>query len=329
MLEVSNDHKVKLLKYFQKGTYCTNEKLIDPDFGFSNIPQRAKDFLLDLSFETNYKVSKDTFNSSYEHNKNIIEDFFTSLDRVYGGGSRDIFISTSEKESLTGVTNHLELEVKLIKKFILKKYSKMYNNFRKTHGKKVIEETGSNICPYCYRSYINIIEADDSTKAITPDIDHFFPKSRYPFLSITLSNLVPSCLSCNQRAKNDEDFYKNSIYPPHKIFDKIEFDYDVYLNKIYIKNYKELIINPNYKMHLETFLIQETYATHTEILKNIVNKYRKYRHSKIEDLVKNTIGLSSSEIKKTVFYEYEFMNKKRELLYKLKKDLYNKIVSIR
>lgn len=322
MIEVSNQYKTKLLEYFQKDTYCTNDKLLDSEFGFTHIPQRAKDFLLDLSFEHNNKVSKSTFVSSYENNKQIIEDFFISLNSIYGIGSRDIFISTSANESLSGITDPLKLEVKYIKKFILKKYSNMYTNFRKTHGKKVIEETGNNICPYCYRSYINIIESsesDDTEKAITPDLDHFFPKSRYPFLAVTLSNLVPSCLSCNQRAKNDEDFYKNSVYPPYKLFDKIEFDYDVYLNKIYIKNYKELMLNANYKVHLETFLIQETYATHTEILKNIVNKYRKYKNSKIDDLVEHTIGLSAFDIRKIVFYEYEFMNKKGNYYISLKK----------
>ena len=79
-------------------------------------------------------------------------------------------------------------------------------------------------------------------------------------------------------------------------------------------------------MHLDTFLIQELYAGHTEILKNIIDKNRKYRKSKIEDIVKHTVGLSSFDVKKIVFYEYEFMNKKKELLYKLKKDLYKNIV---
>ena len=100
----------------------------------------------------------------------------------------------------------------------------------------------------------------------------------------------------------------------------------MYLNKIYIKNYKQLITTPGYKTILDTFLIQETYATHTEILKTIVSKTVKYRKSKIEDIAKHTVGLSISDIKKIVFYEYEFMNKKKELLYKMKKDFYETIV---
>jgi hypothetical protein len=326
MLNISKEYKTELLKYFQKDTYCTEKKLSDLTYGFSKIPHRTKSFLKNLTFEENFKLSSNTLFSSHENNKHIIENFFLSLEAIYGTDSRDIFLTTNKGEKVNHELDTDQEQVKVIKQFLLKKYSNMYKNFRGLHGKRVIEQTGENICPYCYRSYVNVSESEDGTKAVTPDLDHFFPKSRYPFLSVTLSNLIPSCLFCNQRAKNDEDFYKASIYPPQKIFDNIEFDYDIYLNKIYIKNYKDLISNPAYAMHLKTFLIQETYATHTEILKNIINKYRKYRQSKIEDLIKHTIGLSAFETKKIVFYEYEFMNKKRELMFKLKKDLYKKIV---
>lgn len=37
------------------------------------------------------------------------------------------------------------------------------------------------------------------------DIDHFFPKSKYPFLSIHHQNLTPFCKDCNQTYKRDKD----------------------------------------------------------------------------------------------------------------------------
>ena len=324
MINIKKEYQIELLQYFNKKNYSTNEILKESDY--STIHLETKDFLENLSFEKNGFLSNDILCSDYEKNSELLEIFFKSLTAKFGQNSRDTFIETNEKTVCDISKNCNDEKVKTIKKCILKKYSNMYKNFRTTHGKRVIEETDINICPYCYRSYINVIEAEKGSKVITPDLDHFYPKSRYPFLAVTLSNLVPSCLFCNQRAKNDEDFYKASIYPPQKIFDEIEFDYDVYLNKIYIKNYKYLISKPKYKMHLDTFLIQELYSGHTEILKNIIDKNRKYRKSKIEDITKHTVGLSSFDVKKIVFYEYEFMNKKRELLYKLKKDLYKDIV---
>lgn len=324
MLKVDKDYQDKLVKYFANKVYNTSDILDDSKY--THINSIVKSFLISLPFEQNGKIHTNTILSSHDNNNLIIEIFFDKLETAFGKNSRNVFINTSKKPIIDVASTDKEKQVKVIKQFILEKYSRMYSNFRNIHGQKLIEENDSHICPYCYRSYIGVVETEDGSKSITPDLDHFYPKSRYPFLAVTLSNLVPSCLFCNQRAKNDADFYKTSIYPPNEIFNEIEFDFDVYLNKIFIKNYDKLVDNIKYKTHLDTFLIQETYATHTEILKNIINKNQKYRKSKIEDIAKHTVGLSSFDIKKMVFYEYEFMNKKKELLYKLKKDLYNSIV---
>lgn len=324
MISIDKQYQDELIKYFHKNDYDTTQILLLPIY--NNMLQNSKNFLLTLPFEQNGKIKSNILFSEHSNNTSIIETFFLSLTTRYGMQAREIFISTPEDVDCDHSSMIIDEQIKCIKKFITMKYSKMYKNMRNVHGKKLIQSSDLFICPYCSRSYIGVIESKKGSKSITPDLDHFYPKSRYPFLAVTLSNLIPSCLFCNQRAKSNIDFYKSSIYPPQKIFDEIEFDFDAYLNKIYIKNYDNLIASPEYKIHLETFLIQEVYASHTEILKNLLNKHQKYRKSNIEDIVAYTIGLSASEIKKLVFYEYEFMDKKRELLYKLKKDLYNSIV---
>lgn len=324
MITADKQDQKNLLKYFHKKDYDTNEILHDS--AYDHMISDTKQFLLNLSFEQNGKIKEDVLFSEQANNSSIIEIFFMSLTTKYGGNARGIFITTSEEVVCDSTSLNVDEQVKCIKKFVINKYSRMYKNMRNTYGKKLIQSSELFICPYCSRSYIGVIESEINSKSITPDLDHFYPKSRYPFLAVTLSNLIPSCLFCNQRAKNSVDFYKFSIYPPQKIFDEIEFDFDAYLNKIYIKNYGQLILKPEYKTHLETFLIQEVYASHTEVLKSIINKAQKYRKSKIEDIAKYTMGLTTSEIKKIVFFEYEFMSKKRELLYKLKQDLYKLIV---
>lgn len=324
MITVDKKDQKEYLKYFHKKDYDTNEILME--LVYTHMIPATKQFLLHLSFEQNGKIKEDVLFSEQANNSSIIETFFTSLTTQYGVNAREIFITTSEEVICDFSSLNIDEQVKCIKKFIINKYSRMYKNMRNIYGKKLIQSSELFICPYCSRSYIGVIESEKNSKSITPDLDHFYPKSRYPFLAVTLSNLIPACLFCNQRAKSSIDFYKSSIYPPQKIFDEIEFDFDAYLNKIYIKNYGQLISRPEYKTHLETFLIQEVYASHTEVLKSIINKAQKYRKSKIEDIAKYTMGLSASEIKKIVFFEYEFMSKKRELLYKLKQDLYKLIV---
>ena len=95
MTKISKEFEKELLKYFQKAIYCSNERLLDNQYGFSSIPQRTKDFIENLSFENSCKLSNNTLISSYENNKQIIEDFFYSLESSYGKDSRYIFINTS------------------------------------------------------------------------------------------------------------------------------------------------------------------------------------------------------------------------------------------
>lgn len=329
MITIDKTYQDKLVEYFSKGIYNTNEILKEAQY--SSIYLNVKDFLENLTFEENGILKEDVLFSENSNNKKIIEDFFTRLTNRFGPNSRDIFIDTQKiNGSIQCDYSSLDNDeqVKCIKKFILEKYENMYTNMRNIHGKELIKSSDISICPYCYRSYIGVIEEEKGKRAITPDLDHFYPKSKYPFLAVTLSNLIPSCLFCNQRAKKAIDFYKTSIYPPNKIFDDIKFDFDPYSGKIFIENYYDLISKIEYKTHLDTFLIQEVYASHREILDNLLSKVTKYRSSKIDDIAEYTAGLTSSEIKKIIFYEYEFMNNKKELLYKLKKDLYEKIVKL-
>lgn len=57
-----------------------------------------------------------------------------------------------------------------------------------------INSLGLKICPYCGRNHINVAVGDTVSK---PSIDHFLPKSRYPFLAISFRNMVPCCHTCN------------------------------------------------------------------------------------------------------------------------------------
>jgi hypothetical protein len=62
---------------------------------------------------------------------------------------------------------------------------------------KFIENIAIKTCPYCNRSYIYMVRNERNLKIVKPQIDHFFPKSKYPFLGLSYYNLIPSCLLCN------------------------------------------------------------------------------------------------------------------------------------
>ena len=67
---------------------------------------------------------------------------------------------------------------------------------------------GISVCPYCNRQYITT--AVYGRQSVRPQIDHFFCKKDYPYLALSINNLVPSCSVCNLQ-KHDRN--KEILYP--------------------------------------------------------------------------------------------------------------------
>lgn len=99
-----------------------------------------------------------------------------------------------------------------------------WDDFRKNNIvllRKIINELGVKICPYCGRNYTEVIELEDEIKI--PAIDHFYPKKgkvnknyKYEHLTLSLYNLIPSCHICNSIFKNEKMAKNDSeqiLYP--------------------------------------------------------------------------------------------------------------------
>ncbi len=86
-----------------------------------------------------------------------------------------------------------------------------YDFVRKTYGVDIIKASNLLICPYCNKREVESTFGKNS--CATPDVDHFYPKSKYPFLAVTLSNFIPSCQYCNQRFKRDKDTFEHHLHP--------------------------------------------------------------------------------------------------------------------
>ena len=87
-------------------------------------------------------------------------------------------------------------------------------------------------CPYCNAETVGTAILPKHIHA--PDIDHIFPKEKYPLLSLSLYNLVPACNRCNSRFKKTQDMLEGwsvsrplpSLHPyVHNTYKHIKFDY--------------------------------------------------------------------------------------------------------
>ena len=172
-----------------------------------------------------------------------------------------------------------------------------YINFKKHNGdndwniKVLSEKLSVDVCPYCNRQYIFGYELQDKKRNIA-EIDHFKPKSHYPYLSCSLYNFVPSCHTCNSiKQAQDKDIlypYTDSLDDYTKKVKNARFLFKAKdgsaikfpINKGTPKEI-ELNINPNYSKSAEAnnakklFHIDEIYTKHILELNDIIERYKK------------------------------------------------------
>lgn len=113
---------------------------------------------------------------------------------------------------------------------------------------KLLSLMGIEVCPYCQRNYITNYEKDDK-EMTTADLDHFYPKSLYPFLALSLYNFIPSCQICNSRFKGSKDTY-DSVYPYEESFDDLGAKFKTSKEIIYEilgEKHSEFFVNIDYK----------------------------------------------------------------------------------
>ena len=98
-------------------------------------------------------------------------------------------------------------------------YKKLQTGNKNWNRHKLLSLIGIEICPYCQRNYISSYEENNDEKT-TADLDHFYPKSLYPFLALSLYNFIPSCQICNSRFKGNKDT-RDSVYLYEEGFDEL------------------------------------------------------------------------------------------------------------
>ena len=186
-----------------------------------------------------------------------------------------------------------------------------------------------NVCPYCNRNFINPIYKKHSlggdNKNQSPDIEHFFPKSIYPFLSLSISNLLPSCAFCN-KIKSDVDTFQNNCLSPYEIKDSdFRFDFSLELNQVKkVKLISKTDCKNSEILHLES-LYNEVHSKYINDMFDGVLKYTK-RNKEFLDTFKI---LTEDDYKKLFrnYYKEEDFNK--QPLSKMTKDLYNQIKNLK
>ena len=166
-----------------------------------------------------------------------------------------------------------------------------YTLYQRLKKPEYIKDLDITVCPYCNRNYIFNFKKSKSLEA-TAQLDHFFDKSSYPFFSVSIFNLVPSCQTCNQRKLKKQ----NEIYHPfiESLNDDVKFGLKIKDSKFYYdKDSLEIEIPKNINKvnsHVETFNIQNLYNEHKDIALELIQKAQIYNESYIDELYQKYEG---------------------------------------
>lgn len=176
-------------------------------------------------------------------------------------------------------------------------------------------DLGIKTCPYCNNHYTLTIK---KSKKANLHFDHFYSKSKYPFLSLSFYNLIPCCAVCNV-TKSFKDFDTKDYIHPYldSLIDKFEVETDsksiidmilkgnkkldnIKLSLTPKKGYENII-----KKHDAAFNLIEIYNEHKDIVFEIYSKQYVYTDSFIKSLKNSFSGkFSDSEIDRFILGNY-------------------------
>lgn len=155
---------------------------------------------------------------------------------------------------------------------------------------------GLKVCPYCNRNFITPLYAERrKTRAA---LDHFWDKKRYPYLSMSIYNLVPCCSVCNSSFKNTNEFeFEKNINPYEDISIEGLYHFTYQVNKyadfagktnLDVKiMYNESDDADRIKCNNKLFRIEKIYQYHSDVVGKLLQKKRIYDENYIDYLAKN------------------------------------------
>jgi 5-methylcytosine-specific restriction endonuclease McrA len=205
-----------------------------------------------------------------------------------------VFTQTKFAKDLTKALDYEKLQKKVLKKF--------FHRFQ------------TNTCYYCNSQY-TLTFKKDKLESVKFQIDHIFPKKKYPYFSISLYNLVPSCANCNLN-KGDKDFWIENYCHPYleSIGDRFKFslsresDKTLYNNSTEV-NFEDISISitnlsdKKVSNHNDLFDIEGIYSNFSDIVREIIALGYVYPESKRNELLnsyKDKNGMSIFKNKESI-----------------------------
>ena len=182
--------------------------------------------------------------------------------------------------------------------------------------KCIVSALGIRTCPYCNRGFIGVTGG----QLLGVQLDHFYNRRYFPFLAVSLHNLVPCCGVCNH-VKRDDVADIISPYEDDANFDKaVHFTYEI--PKASIKdpdggkrrlsievNESDTIKKQRYQNNIDMFRLKETYEFQEIEAERFYEKMLAYPESRLREIEKHfkensDYSVTVADLEEALFREY-------------------------
>ncbi len=173
-----------------------------------------------------------------------------------------------------------------------------YKDFRNSFYPKYFKEIGIKSCVYC-NSQLTISAVKNSKNQYSAkfDVDHYYSKDEFPFLSICLYNLYPACASCNRlKSTNVVEFelYSDNYDKTSKSNYKFKLESNAKAKYLITKDsnviefsFQEPTYSPGVKKFKDIFHINGIYQTQLDLIEELIVKSQIYNDSYLKTLKEN------------------------------------------
>jgi len=189
-----------------------------------------------------------------------------------------------------------------------------YNSFssRKV-AYQMLQKINARVCPYCNRQYTFTLD----NQKVRPQFDHYFPKSIYPYLALSVFNLIPSCPICNQAKSSLDTKHTPILYPYNEEFgyenkfitelagtniatfrQGLSDNFDIRIKIDSHCKQKDRVEKQIKQLHL-----QDLYNEHKDFVIDLIRNLYVNTPERIEEIIRNfpTLFTNADEVRATMF----------------------------
>lgn len=181
-------------------------------------------------------------------------------------------------------------------------------NYRSFTSRKVkwgayrfVEKLNTTVCPYCNRSFIHVYSGQSGRTR--PQLDHFYSQESYPYLALSVFNLIPCCSICNTSFKGKKVFSIDSFMNPYKegfedyvVFnvrfqgnkdtDFMGYATDLNVFRVSIVRNRALNVKADFlnraRNNINAFKLRQLYNYHKDHVVDLLLKAKVYDHTQIQ-----------------------------------------------